>query len=95
MKELQIKVVFKLLTESKNHLSDLRGSVGPVTSESLDRLNIYLKDFEEEVATLSQQKRMMRKVVLIVSLGLLLASNMLLIELVPQVINLISQTLLK
>ncbi|HDL02045.1 MAG TPA: hypothetical protein ENH23_07415 [candidate division Zixibacteria bacterium] len=95
MKELKISIVLKLLTDSRKHLSDLRSSVGPVTLESLDKLENYLKDFDEEVETVSQKKRIIRRAVVVLSLGLLLALDRLLSELVPQAVTLISQIFIK
>ena len=94
MKEQRIKVVVKLLVESKKNLSELRSSAGPVTSESLEKLQHFLKDFEKEVVHVSQDKSLMGKVILI-SLGLLMAIDRLLAELVPQAINVINQLFLK
>lgn len=94
MKEQKIKVVVKLLFESKKNLSELRSSAGPVASESLEKLQHFLKDFEKEVVHVSQDKSLMKKVILI-SLGLLMAIDRLLTELVPQAINVINQLFLK
>lgn len=94
MKEQKIEVVLKLLFESKQNLSELRSSVGPVASESLEKLEQYLKDFEKEVVHVSQNKSLMR-IVILISLGLLMALDRLFPELVPQAINVINQLLLK
>ena len=95
MKEQKIEVVLKLLFESKKHLTDLRSSAGPVTFESLNKVQCFLKDFEKEVTDVSQEKSLMKRVVFLISLGLLLALDKPLLELVPQAINVINQFLLK
>jgi hypothetical protein len=95
MKELKIKVVFTLIQESHKHLSDLRSSVGPVTSESLDKVQAFLTDLEKEVASVLPKKRLMRLSGLILALGFLLTLDRLLPELVSEAIKVVMQHLIK
>ena len=94
MKELKIRVVFSLIQESRKHLSDLRSSAGPVTSESLDKVQAFLLDLEREVAPVVPKKRTVRLQGLIVTLGFLLVLDRLLPELVPEAIKAIMQLIL-
>ena|SRR3990172_379708 len=94
MKGLKIKVVFSLIQESQKQLSDLRSSVGPVTSESLDKVQTFLLDLEREVAPEMPKKRTVRLQGFIVSLGFLLVLDRLLPELVPEAIKAIMQLII-
>lgn len=92
MRELRIKVVFKLLRESKKHLADVRNSAGPVTSESLDKVQTFLTDLEKEVASdVPKESKLRRTSRLAVTLGLLVALDRLLQELVPEAIKVVGR----
>lgn len=95
MKELEIKFVFRLLQESKRQLSDLRNSGGPVTSGSLDKVEPFLMNLEEEIVSGLPKKRLTRKVLLVIALGLLLALGSLLREIVPEAVTVVVHLLLK
>ena len=49
MKELRIKAVFSLIKESRQCVSDLRSSVGPVTSESLEKVESFLMGLKKKL----------------------------------------------
>lgn len=94
MKERRLKVVFELIQESKQHLSDVRSSAGPATSESLDKVQTFLADLEKEVASdLPKENWIRRSARLTVTLGLLMALDKLLNELVPEAIKVVAQFL--
>ncbi|HKZ43278.1 MAG TPA: hypothetical protein VJ044_20135 [Candidatus Hodarchaeales archaeon] len=94
MKEFKIEVVVRVLQESKKHLSDLRSSVGPVTSESLDKVEAFLTDLEKEVVS-APKESLIRRHDLIFALGLLMALDRLLRELVPEAIKVVEHLLVK
>jgi hypothetical protein len=95
MKELRFKIVLRLLNDSKKKLSDVRSSAGPVTSESLDKLQSFLKDYENEIASASPQKSVIKRFKIFIALGLLMAFDRLLQELVPEAIKVINHFLMK
>ncbi len=96
MKERRLKIVFELIQESKQHLSDVRSSVGPATSESLNKVDTFLTDLEKEIASDVPKESWIRSVIrLAVTLGLLLAFGRLLQELQPEAVAVIGQILRK
>lgn len=96
MKELRIEVAVKLIKDSKKQLSDLRSSVDPVTSESLDKAEVFLRDLEKEVASaLPTRESLIRKRDLVIAFGLLMALDRLLRELMPEAIKVMQHLLPK
>lgn len=96
MGERRLKVVFELIHESKQHLSDVRSSVGPATSESLNKVDTFITDLEKEIASdVPKESRIRNMIYLAVILGLLLAFGRLLQELQPEVVAVIGQILRK
>jgi len=95
MKEHRIKIAFEFIHESKKHLADLRNSAGPVTSKSLDKVQTFLTDLEKEVVSALPKEHWIKSCKLILALGLFLALDKLLLELVPKAMKVIQQLLLK
>jgi hypothetical protein len=95
MRELRIEVAVKLIQDSKKQLSDLRSSVDPVTSESLDKVEAFLADLDKEVASALPSESSVNRRDFYLTLCLLLALDRLLPGLVPEAIKVMQHLLPK
>lgn len=93
MEERRIKVVVEIITDSKKQISDIRGSVGPATSESLKKAENFLADLEKEIASDVPNESWAKTFRLAITLGMLLAFGRLLQELAPGAVTVIGQIL--
>lgn len=57
-KELRISIILKVILKSKKNLSEIKSSVGPVSStrKTLEKLESFLEEIEQEVERLPRKR---------------------------------------
>lgn len=94
-KEQRIKIVFEVIKESRQQISDIGNSVGPSASESLKKAERFLTVLEKENVSDVPRENWTRTFILAVTLSMLLAFGKLLQELGPEAVAVIGQILRK
>jgi|GEM_PF-4594687 len=96
LRELNIKIVFETIEESKKQITAISDSVGPVSStrETLIKVEAFIKEMEMEVVqSLPEEKRKPKCKHLFIFVPLLMPTVRLLTELLAEVKQVIEQFL--